>query len=206
MGGSLPGSSVHGISQARILEWVAISFSRQSSWPRDWTHVSWITDGFFTTEPPGKSRPTAAPVKFTVSSLLLPNCDRSYVLKKKKKEKREKDSLRVSETKWSFTAAVGSEAVLDFHRIAISTTSSKFLCSSAFFCCSGTKPLSLRNWAPGALGLYQAIGGHNCPLMVIKVHTPGVLAEFHTSPFLPFCVAETSTPHDNQLQFPLPLP
>ena len=127
-------------------------------------------------------------------------------LKKIKKEKREKDSLRVSEAKWSFTAAVGSEAVLDFHCIAISTTSSKFLFSSAFFCCSGTKPLSLRNWAPGALGLYQATGDHNCPLMVIKVHTPNVLAKFHTSPFLPFCVAETSTPHDNQHQFPLPLP
>ena len=36
---SLPGSSVHGISQARILEWGAISFSKRSSWPRDWTHV-----------------------------------------------------------------------------------------------------------------------------------------------------------------------
>ena len=32
---SLPGSSVHGILQARILEWVAISFSKGSSWPRD---------------------------------------------------------------------------------------------------------------------------------------------------------------------------
>ena len=32
---SPPHSSVHGISQARILEWVAISFSRESSWPRD---------------------------------------------------------------------------------------------------------------------------------------------------------------------------
>ena len=32
---SLPGSSVHGIFQARILEWVAISFSRRSSQPRD---------------------------------------------------------------------------------------------------------------------------------------------------------------------------
>ena len=40
---SLPGSSVHGISQARILEWVAISFSRETSHPRDWTHISWIT-------------------------------------------------------------------------------------------------------------------------------------------------------------------
>ena len=34
------GFSVHGISQARILEWVAIFFSRASSWPRDWTHIS----------------------------------------------------------------------------------------------------------------------------------------------------------------------
>ena len=39
---SPPGSSVHGISQASILEWVAISFSRGSSWCRDWTHVSCI--------------------------------------------------------------------------------------------------------------------------------------------------------------------
>ena len=37
---SPPGSSVCGISQARILEWVAISFSRGSSWPRDQTRVS----------------------------------------------------------------------------------------------------------------------------------------------------------------------
>ena len=44
----------HGILQARILEWVAISFSRGSSWPRDWTHVSCIAGGFFTTEPVGK--------------------------------------------------------------------------------------------------------------------------------------------------------
>ena len=36
---SLPGSSVHGILQARILEWVAIPFSRGSSWPKDWTQV-----------------------------------------------------------------------------------------------------------------------------------------------------------------------
>ena len=37
-----PGSSVHGIFQARILEWFAISFSRGSSWPRDQTQVSCI--------------------------------------------------------------------------------------------------------------------------------------------------------------------
>ena len=40
---SLPGSSVHGTLQARILEWVAISFSREFSWPRDQTHVSWVS-------------------------------------------------------------------------------------------------------------------------------------------------------------------
>ena len=45
---SLPGSSVHGILQARILEWVAISFSRGSSWPRDGTQVSCITGRCFT--------------------------------------------------------------------------------------------------------------------------------------------------------------
>ena len=54
---SPPGSSVHGILQARILEWIAIPFSRGSFWPRDWTCVSWgcCTAGrFFITEPPGK--------------------------------------------------------------------------------------------------------------------------------------------------------
>ena len=39
---SLPGSSLHGILQGRGLEWVAISFSRGSSWPRNWTRVSRI--------------------------------------------------------------------------------------------------------------------------------------------------------------------
>ena len=42
---SRSGSSVHGISQARILEWVAISFSRGSFWPRDWICVSCIGMG-----------------------------------------------------------------------------------------------------------------------------------------------------------------
>ena len=51
---SPPGSSVHGISQARILEWVTIPFSRGSSGPRDRTRVSCIAGGFFTTQPPGK--------------------------------------------------------------------------------------------------------------------------------------------------------
>ena len=45
---SPPGSSVHGIFQARVLEWVAISFSRGSSQPRDWTQVCHIAGRRFT--------------------------------------------------------------------------------------------------------------------------------------------------------------
>ena len=44
---SLPGSSVHGTFQARVLEWVAISFYRGSSQPRDWTPVSHIAGRCF---------------------------------------------------------------------------------------------------------------------------------------------------------------
>ena len=51
-----PGSSVHGIFQARIVEWLAIPFSRGFSRPRDWTQVSCIACVFFTVwatmEPP----------------------------------------------------------------------------------------------------------------------------------------------------------
>ena len=55
---SPPGSSVHGMLQARIPEWVAISFSRGSSQSRYWTQVSCIAGGFFTIwatrEPPDR--------------------------------------------------------------------------------------------------------------------------------------------------------
>ena len=45
---SPPGSSIYGILQVGILEWVAIPFSKGSSQPRDWTQVSCIGGGFFT--------------------------------------------------------------------------------------------------------------------------------------------------------------
>ena len=57
MDSNLTDSSVLGILQARILEWVAISFSRGSSRPRNWTCVSCdscIAGEFFTIEPLGK--------------------------------------------------------------------------------------------------------------------------------------------------------
>ena len=46
-------SSIHGILQARIVEWAAVSSFRESSQPRDRTLISWGS-WFFTTEPPGK--------------------------------------------------------------------------------------------------------------------------------------------------------
>ena len=56
---SPPGSSVHGILQARILEWVAMPSSRGSSWPRDRSCISFdssIADRFLNPEPLGKPR------------------------------------------------------------------------------------------------------------------------------------------------------
>ena len=50
-----PGSSVHGILQSRIMEWLAIPFSSGSFWLRDKTCVCWLAGGFFTTEPPQSS-------------------------------------------------------------------------------------------------------------------------------------------------------
>ena len=55
MDGGPPGSSVHVILQARILEWVAIPFSRESPQPRDRTWVSHIAGRFLITGPRGKS-------------------------------------------------------------------------------------------------------------------------------------------------------
>ena len=52
---SLPGSSVHGILQARILKWVAISFFRGSSQLRDRTWASCIGGRFFTDQATGKA-------------------------------------------------------------------------------------------------------------------------------------------------------
>ena len=51
---SLTGFSIHGISQTRKLEWVAISFSMGSSWPTNQAWVSCIAGEFFTAEPPRK--------------------------------------------------------------------------------------------------------------------------------------------------------
>ena len=64
---SLSDFSVHGISQARVLEWVAISFFRGSSPPRDQTQVSWIAGGFFTNWATREAQKTVAIIQSEVS-------------------------------------------------------------------------------------------------------------------------------------------
>ena len=59
---SPPHSSVHGIFQARVLEWVIISFSRRSSWPRDWTRSPILQADALPSEPPGKPNVVVVPV------------------------------------------------------------------------------------------------------------------------------------------------
>ena len=88
---SLPGSSVHGIFQARILEWVAISFSRGSFWPRDWTQVFCIVGRRLTVWATRK-----APAHYSISSSTL----LSPVPSRKKKE----SSMRIAENNYSWLA------------------------------------------------------------------------------------------------------
>ena len=71
---SLPDSSVHGIFQARILEWVAISFSRRSSRHRDWTQVSRIICRCFTvwaTREVNSVKPGTCPPSTWISFLIF---------------------------------------------------------------------------------------------------------------------------------------
>ena len=86
----LPGSSIHGIFQARVLEWVAISFSRGSSQPRDQTQVSCTAGWHFTSELLRKSilknRDIILPtkiciVKAMVFSVIMYGCE-SWTVKK----------------------------------------------------------------------------------------------------------------------------
>ena len=81
---NLPGSSVHGILRARTLEWGAISFSRGSSPPRDWTHVSCAGRQFLfhwaTREAPGfpwllTDEQTGLPISGPHHSGNLPMCN-----------------------------------------------------------------------------------------------------------------------------------
>ena len=73
MDSSLPGSTVHGIFQARILDWAAISFSRGSSQPRDRTWVSCIADRRFTIWATREALTSWHFTHFQISTPLPPN-------------------------------------------------------------------------------------------------------------------------------------
>ena len=80
---SLPNSSTHGIFQARILEWVTISFSRGSSWSRDQTLVSHKAGKFFLSEPPGK--PSFMAERYTIDICATSSLSLHMLYLKKKK-------------------------------------------------------------------------------------------------------------------------
>ena len=103
----LPGFSVLGISQARVLEWVAIFFSRGSSHPRHWTCISYIAGGllhcrqiFFTAKPPGK--PYCNP--YSIEIILKPKCGLLMTAQNKS-------------TPWSALQSLTSPAFLPFYTV-----------------------------------------------------------------------------------------
>ena len=102
-----PCSCVHGILQARILEWVVIPFSRGSSWPRDQTPVSCIAGGFFT---------IWAPREATVMGLVI--------------------SDLIFKTEDVLTLAVVYQNCKDTERISMAPSQGwhKFMKRSIFFC------------------------------------------------------------------------
>ena len=82
-----PRCTVHGILQARILEWVAFPFSRESSQPTDWTQVSQIADGFFTSWATREARVCVCVCVCVYTKkiyLLLSNFESTYKQKEKK--------------------------------------------------------------------------------------------------------------------------
>ena len=79
---SLPDSSVHGISQARTLEWVVISSSRGSSRPRDQTQVSCLAEGFFTLSYLGSPIMWYRRERFSPENILLFSLEHSSVFYK----------------------------------------------------------------------------------------------------------------------------
>ena len=80
---SLPGSSVHGIFQARVLEWVAMPFSRGSSPPRDWNWVSRIVGRHFTV--------ATVVIFFLLSLMTVPKENKIMELKEEKRMAKERE-------------------------------------------------------------------------------------------------------------------
>ena len=80
MGYSLPGFSVHGIFQARILKRVAIPFSRGSSQPRDQTHISCIVSRFFTVWATREAQSFLFSLNIRTACYIIINMSTCYIL------------------------------------------------------------------------------------------------------------------------------
>ena len=76
---SLPGSSVHGIFQAKILERVAITFSRRSSWPRDRTHVSCIGQAILYHWAASEALGVLSPRITALAGTAVPTCETALI-------------------------------------------------------------------------------------------------------------------------------
>ena len=102
---NLPGSSIYGILQARILDWVAMPSSRGSSQPRDWTCGSCIVGGFFTAETNVMKKQMIIKIIYNlldpVPGLLRIHFPTVWIKiwpKKKKERKKQEEHFRMRET------------------------------------------------------------------------------------------------------------
>ena len=158
---SLPGSSIHGVFQARILEWVAISFSSRSSRPRDWTQVSRIAGRGFTVW-------ATSPVTWVLNGILSASWDAIGWEREGAAQERRvprafgkdvgpcghwypRDASGVynqEEATWAFGAGVSllilehSYRALGNHPGLLFLKITLFIFMYLFFCCAGS-----RNWA-----------------------------------------------------------
>ena len=107
---SLPCSSVHGISQSSILEWVVISLARDLT--QDWTQVSRLAGDFFTTEPPGK--PTFIQPTISTESL-LGNVADSGAVTVIKRQNSVLLELKFSWRSWKASQCICNEIVVLIH-------------------------------------------------------------------------------------------
>ena len=96
MDGSPPGSSVCGILQARILEWVAAHSSRGSSWPGNGTRVSYVSctgRWVLTTTPPGKPTEVGEELQFLNTNRSAPGIPNKYCWMTDSSEKKRNSCL-----------------------------------------------------------------------------------------------------------------
>ena len=150
---SLPGFSVLGISQAQILEWVAVPFCRWSSWPRDQTSVSCVSciaGRFFTAEPLGKPQmlySVAKKKKKKNSSPALPRWKPTHSMQRSHSQEMKRAGSKEECGFWG----VKEWAVLESKKLSFirKSAGSMCICITESLCCiSETNTTLLINYTP----------------------------------------------------------